>query len=212
MKNWRSLYQERGVVQKEPSAKVVEAIDFFRTAKLRRVLDLGCGTGRHAAVLQMNGFQVYGCDSSASALGIAKRRLPRAHFQQCDMGLLPYRDECVDGVICHAVIQHGTVATIKKTITEIHRILRRGAILFLTVVSTDHPEYLTGQEIEPGTKINIEAIDGDMPHHYFTESEMRDFFRDFVILRLEHYTAPSEKNPSRMAATWALYASRERGF
>lgn len=212
MKNWGSLYQERGVVQKEPSAKVVEAIEFFRTAKLRRILDLGCGTGRHAALLQRNGFQVYGCDSSASALGIAKGMLPQVHFQQCDMGLLPYRDECLDGVICHAVIQHGTVATIKKTITEIHRVLRRGAVLFLTVISTDHPEYLTGQEIEPGTKINIDAIDGDMPHHYFTESEMRDFFRDFVILKLEHYRAPSEKNPSRIAATWALYASRERDF
>lgn len=80
------------------------------------------------------------------------------------------------------------------------------------MISTEHPEYLTGQELEPGTKINIDAIDGDMPHHYFTESEMRDFFRDFVIMDLEHYRAPSEKNPGGMAATWALYAIRERDF
>lgn len=51
-----------------------------------------------------------------------------------------------------------------------------------------------------------------MPHHYFRESEMRDFFRDFVILKLEHYRAPSEKNPGRKAATWAVHGSREHDF
>lgn len=210
MKNWGSLYEERGVVQREPSPKVVEAVTFFRTAKTKTILDLGCGTGRHADLLQRNGFQVYGCDSSASALGIARETLPQVQFQQCDMGLLPYHDQCFDGIICHAVIQHGTVATIKKTIAEIHRILNKGGVLFLTVISTEHPEHLTGQEIEPGTKINIDAIDGDMPHHYFTESEVRDFFEDFAIMKLEHYRAPSEKIPGRLAATWALYAQRER--
>jgi ubiquinone/menaquinone biosynthesis C-methylase UbiE len=208
MKNWESLYEEQGVVQKEPSPRVVEAVTFFQTAEARRILDLGCGTGRHSTLLQRNGFEVYGCDSSATALGIAREILPQAQFQQCDMGSLPYRDGCLDGIVCHAVIQHGTVNTIKKTIAEIHRVLKSGGVLFLTVISTDHLEYLTGQEIEPGTKINIDAIDGDMLHHYFTEPEMRDFFNAFNILKLEHYRAPSEKNPSRMAATWALYATR----
>jgi SAM-dependent methyltransferase len=210
MKNWGSLYQERGVVQREPSAKVVEAVAFFQTAETKTILDLGCGTGRHAALLQNKGFQVYGCDSSASALGIARENLPQVQFQQCDMGLLPYRDQRFDGIVCHAVIQHGTVATTRKTIAEIHRVLRIGGLLFLTVISTEHPEYLTGQEIEPGTKMHIDAIDGDMPHHYFTESEVRDFFGDFHIVKLKHYRAPSEKTPGRLAATWALYAQRDR--
>lgn len=209
MRDWGSLYREQGIVQKEPSAKVVEAVNFFCKADLQRVLDLGCGTGRHTDLLYRSGLTVYGCDSSADALRIARATLPQVQFQQCDIGLLPYRDECFDGIICHAVIQHGTIAAIGKTAGEIHRVLKRGALLFLTVISTDHPEYLTGQEIEPGTKINIDAIDGGMPHHYFTEPEIRDFFRDFVIINLEHYTAHSEKNPERMAATWALYASRE---
>jgi ubiquinone/menaquinone biosynthesis C-methylase UbiE len=208
MKNWGSLYQERGVVQREPSAKVVEAVSFFRPSKTKTILDLGCGTGRHTALFQKNGFKVYGCDSSASALSMARAMLPQADFQQCDMGLLPYHDQCFDGIVCHAVIQHGTVATIQKTIAEIHRVLKCGGALFLTVISTEHPEYLTGQEIEPGTKMNIDAIDGDMPHHYFTESEMKDLFGDFAIEKLEHYRAPSEKSPGRLAATWALCARR----
>ena len=211
MRNWDTLYKERGVVQKEPSPRASEAVKFFRMSRASRILDLGCGTGRHATYLLKNGFEVYGCDSSTVALRIAKEFLPEVEFQRCDTGSLPYQDECADGIFCHAVIQHGTLATIRKAIQEIHRVLRTGGALFLTVTSTEHPEYLTGQEIERGTKINIDAIDGDMPHHYFTEQEILDFFGCFVMVKLEHYKAPSEKTPGRIAAMWAICARRRSG-
>jgi len=211
MKDWDSLYRERGVVQKEPSPKASDAVSFFRTTNVTRILDLGCGTGRHTAYLTQNGFEVLGCDSSAAALHVARGIVPQVEFQVCDVGSLPYGDRRFDGIFCHAVIQHGTLATIKEAITEIHRLLRRGGALFLTVPSTQHPEYQTGREIEPRTKIDIDTIDGDMPHHYFTEQEMRDLFWRFVVVKLEHYRAPSEKSPDRIAATWALYATRRDG-
>lgn len=208
MKDWDSLYQERGTVQREPSPKAGDAVDFLRKAQADRLLDLGCGTGRHAIYLAQNGFELLGCDSSEAALRIARGVLPEVEFQVCDVGSLPYRNQSIDGIFCHAVIQHGTLATIKRAIAEIHRVLRRGGALFLTVTSTEHPESLTGHEIEPGTKMHIDAIDGDMPHHYFTEPEMRELFGRFFIVKLEHYRAPSEKSPGRIAATWAIYANR----
>jgi ubiquinone/menaquinone biosynthesis C-methylase UbiE len=208
MRDWDSLYREKGVVQKEPSPKAADAVSFLRSTGTSRVLDLGCGTGRHTAYFARNGFEVLGCDSSEAALHIARGVLPEVEFQVCDVGWLPYRDGSVDGIFCHAVIQHGTLAAIRKTIAEMHRVLRRDGALFLTVTSTEHPEYLTGHEIEPGTKLHIDAIDGDMPHHYFTEPEMRDLFWRFVVIKLEHYRAPSEKSPGRIAATWAIYATR----
>lgn len=208
MKDWDSLYQERGVVQTGLSPKARDAVDFLREAKAERVLDLGCGTGRHTAYLVQNGFELIGCDSSEAALRIVREVLPEVELLVCDAGSPPYRNQSFDGIFCHAVIQHGTLAAIRKTIAEMHRVLRGGGALFLTVTSTEHPEYQTGHEIEPGTKLHIDAIDGDMPHHYFTEQEMRQLFGRFVIAKLEHYRAPSEKSPGRIAATWALYAKR----
>ena len=197
-----------GAVQKELSPKADDGASFLRAAGAERILDLGCGTGRHSAYLAQNGFRVLGCDSSEAGLRIARGVLPEAQFQVCDMGLLPYRDQSIDGIFSHAVIQHGTVATIKKTIAEIHRVLRDRGAVFLTVPSTEHPESMTGREIEPGTRMGIDAIDGDMPHHYFTEQELRGLFGRFAIARMEHYTAPSEKNPARRAATWAVCCTR----
>jgi ubiquinone/menaquinone biosynthesis C-methylase UbiE len=210
MKDWDSLYQERGVVQKGLSPKAGDAVEFLQEAKADTILDLGCGTGRHTAYLVQNGFEVIGCDSSAAGLYIAKGALPEVEFQVCDVGSLPYKSRSIDSIFCHAVIQHGTLATIEKVIAEIHRVLKIGGALFLTVTSTEHPEYQTGHEIEPGTKMNIDAIDGDMPHHYFTEQEMRQLFGRFVIAKLEHYRAPSEKSQGRIAATWAIYATRRK--
>lgn len=208
MRDWDSLYQQRGAVQKELSPRAGCGASFLGAAAARRILDLGCGTGRHTAYLVQNGFEVLGCDSSEAALRIAGSAVPGIQLQVCDIGSLPYGDRSMDGIFCHAVIQHGTLSTIKLAISEIHRVLRRGGALFLTSTSTEHPEYQTGREIEPGTKMGIDAIDGDMPHHYFTEHEMRHLFGCFDIARLEHYRAPSEKSPGRVSATWAIYCTR----
>jgi len=208
VRDWESLYRDRGVVQKEPSPRVVEAAALFRQEGLVRVLDLGCGTGRHTALLCDSRFQVHGCDASVDALILAKGRLPGVRFAACDMTCLPYRDGCFDGLLSYAVIQHGLLETIRHAVAEILRVVRPGGIAFVTVTSTEHPESLTGEEIEPNTRINIDAIDGDMPHHYFTDEEMRQVFGAFDILGLQHYRGPSEKDPTHESASWAIYARR----
>jgi len=208
MNDWDSLYKEKGIVQKEPSIKVIEAADFFKKERLERILDLGCGTGRHTLYLLKQGFQVYGCDSSESALKISREILKEIEFKQCDMTSLSYKDSFFDGVLCDFVIEHGKIAKIKKTISEIYRVLRKGGVLFLRVPSTKHPEYLTGKEIEPNTKINIDSIDGDMPHHYFAEEEMREFFKRYEIIKLKDFEGVSENFPSKKSAFWEIYARR----
>ena len=208
MKDWNSLYKERGIIQKKTSGKVIEAVNYFKQEDLKRVLDLGCGTGRHTAYLLKEGFQVYGCDSSAAALEIAKRISPEVKFEKCVMTSLPYEDGSFDGIICNNVIQHGKIADIKRAISEIHRILRKGGILFLVAISTKHPKYLTGIEIEPNTKVGTDSIDGYTPHHFFTGKEMRELFKDFEIIKLEHFEALSELDQDRRMAAWKMYARR----
>ena len=209
MNDWNSIYEERGILQKEVSETVIEAVNFFKQELVRTVLDLGCGTGRHIAYLLEEGFQIYGCDSSGAALEIAMEALPAVNFETCNMTALPYEDGFFDAVICNHVIQHGTIAEIKVAISEIHRILRKGGILFLVAISTNHPKYLTGTEIEPNTRINTDSVDGDLPHHFFTEEELRALFsKPFKIVKSVHFEAPSELDPNKEMAAWKMYARR----
>jgi len=208
MASWEALYKEKGIVQKEPSRFVKEAVGFFKRQNLKKVLDLGCGTGRHTIFLSKKGFEVYGCDASESALKIAKGIIKNAKFEKCDMTSLPYEDNYFDGVLCHFVIQHGKIEQIKKAISEIYRVLKKKGILYLSVPSIKHPEYLTGEEIEPGTKINIDAIDSDVPHHYFTYNELKNLFDKFNIVELKHTEFQSERDSNKKAAAYLLYAQK----
>ena len=209
MNDWNSIYEERGILQKEPSETVIEAVNFFKHERVRTVLDLGCGTGRHTAYLLEEGFQIYGGDSSEAALELAMATLPAVNFETCNMTSLPYEAGFFDAVICNHVIQHGTRAEIKVAISEIGRILRKGGLLFLVAISTKHPKYLTGTEIEPNTRINTDSVDGDLPHHFFTEKELRALFsKQFKIVKAVHFEAPSELDANKETAAWKMYARR----
>jgi SAM-dependent methyltransferase len=50
----------------------------------RTVLDLGCGTGRHAGLLQNLGYDICGVDMSAAMLAEARRTQPAITFHQGD--------------------------------------------------------------------------------------------------------------------------------
>jgi SAM-dependent methyltransferase len=51
----------------------------------KTVLDLGCGTGRHAALLAQRGYQVAGVDLSEEMLNVARKGAPKLDFTQGDV-------------------------------------------------------------------------------------------------------------------------------
>lgn len=65
-----------------------------------RVLDVGCGPGRHVHELAQRGMVVHGIDISERFIEIARREAPSgATFQRCDARALAFTDE-FDAVIC----------------------------------------------------------------------------------------------------------------
>ena len=69
-----------------------------------RVLDVACGTGRHAAELAKLGYQVVGVDLSWHMLLAARRRVSTeglaVPFSTQDMRSLAFKDAAFDGVVC----------------------------------------------------------------------------------------------------------------
>src|SRR4051812_6994111 len=65
-----------------------------------RVLDVGCGPGRHAHELARRGIVVHGIDISSTFVGLASADAPEgATFQRLDARALPFDAE-FDAVIC----------------------------------------------------------------------------------------------------------------
>lgn len=122
----------------------LETIDF---ARLRlepgdRVLDLGCGEGRHAITAYLDQtVTVVGLDLSNKDLHTARARYAEFHdpndcarrvdFLRASGLQLPFTNESFDKVICAEVLEH--IEDYEAVLSEIHRVLKPGGKLAVSV-------------------------------------------------------------------------------
>jgi len=103
-----------------------------RAGERPRVLDLGCGDGRVSGLLDRDGAEVVGVDSSKVALERARAANPRIEFQQPRPdGDLPFPDGSFDVVVSINVLEH--VVDIQRLMSEARRVLRAGGLIGVTV-------------------------------------------------------------------------------
>src|SRR5438093_10529475 len=71
----------------------------------RRVLDVGCGTGRLAAALAARGARVWGVDASPEMLAVARERVPRGvGLKLGSAEALPFADGWFERAVLRVVV------------------------------------------------------------------------------------------------------------
>ncbi len=194
MPEWDDIFAERGRFFTEPHADIERVVRVFRNHDVERVLDLGCGTGRHLVYLAKSKFEVHGFDVSPKALSLARDWLEEecltAHLLRHRMeDPFPFEDDFFDAVISTQVIHHNRIDGIRFTVSEIERVLRRDGVLFVTfprlsqVPDSGSMDWKL-EPIEPGTYIPRSGPEAGILHHYFTVEEVHEVFRGFKILDL----------------------------
>lgn len=143
-----------------------------------RVLDAGCGPGRHAIALARRGIEVVGVDVSPEFLATARRAaagLP-AEFFECDVRALAF-DREFDAVVCLCQGGFGLLGgrdDERDVIERFARALRPGGRLALTAFSS----YFVVRHLEPG-----ETFDADrgVNHETATVRDNAGNERDFDL-------------------------------
>lgn len=228
---WQEIWcdQEKHEGWKRPEEEIVEILPLLQQRGVRRALDLGCGIGRHAIWLALQGFKAFGID--ASATGIAQADASAEQMGVCvrfnigSMLDLPFDDNSFDYVVAWHVIFHGDRDSTSRAIGEVARVLRPDGLFQFSLLSSRHFAYGRGREISRDTFVLTEAErdlaceagpgmtivgkedffrDRQHPHFYSDERTVVDLLEGrFRLLALKHV----EHRPR--SYHWSVLAERQ---
>ncbi|HUS60381.1 MAG TPA: class I SAM-dependent methyltransferase [Nevskiaceae bacterium] len=72
----------------------------YKSGKILKILDLGCGTGRHSCFLAKVGYKVTGIDLAGDMLKIARNKCPKVEFKEMDFTNPKFPKNFFDASIC----------------------------------------------------------------------------------------------------------------
>jgi len=201
MTGWEKLWRDPEMVKLwdgfPPLPQVVEMEDRLEAEGGGRVLDIGCGLGRHTVYLAARGFEVTATDNAPTAIAACKENLAKADLQAnlilAEMTDFPFPDGHFRGIVASHVIHHCYRADLERIIDSIaHKLAPRGYLVW-AMPSTRHCHCGKGTEVEPGTWVDPNHQEGPLPHHYCTEAEVRELLHGYDILSMvEQETRVSE--------------------
>lgn len=210
-RKWEDLHTKPQFQLQYPNETVVRFMKGnFKSGDQSRVLDLGCGAGRHIVYLAKEGYQATGIDFSGPGLEFVKKRLDElslsAQLIKTNITTIPFENESFDGVISFAVIYYFLPEDIDTIIHEIYRVLKPNGKAFIVLRSTNDKRYGRGQLIRDNTYLMTSDFSNEeqMMIHFFTEDEIRirfSMFSNISIGKLEEGYASLESYDSDFLVT-----------
>lgn len=168
-------------------------------AEKPKVLDLGCGIGRHVIFSHAMNADAYGIDLSDSAIKFAIDwaknegvNNPETKIVQCDITKMPFENNFFDSVVSHGVLDSMSEVNSRNAIIETHRVLKPGGYFYCDLVSGDdsaHNSNFYGEEI-----VKSEHEKGTI-QLYFNVTLINDFFSKYfyiselILIRRNNITA-----------------------
>lgn len=159
---YETIAESYAASRREPWPPVLSFIATLKPAS--RILDVGCGHGRHLAPLADTGHRATGLDFSRGLLSIGRREVQasgrRAAWVVGDAVALPFRDEAFDACLAVAVLHHlPTRADRLAVVCEIRRVLVPGGAAFLSVWDLEGSRFRT---VRARVRQRPEAVRGDV--------------------------------------------------
>lgn len=190
-KRWDEVYSQKFMTMWYPNEDIIRFCSRLIQKKLthdryevrrpvERVLDLGCGNGRHAMYFARQGVKASGIDLSPQAIEWAKdwarREQLDVDFRVGDITELPYTDATFDVVVSHGVLDHVPSETAERAAREVRRVLKPKGLFYCDLRSNEDYEYGIGKEVARNTFELAEGYEKGLVQHFFAEDEIVALF------------------------------------
>jgi cyclopropane fatty-acyl-phospholipid synthase-like methyltransferase len=129
-----------------------------RLSEGSRVLDLGCGAGVPISKLLAQRHDVTGIDISGRQIELTRRLVPAARFHRGDFTQLSFPDEFFDAICSFYAIIHVPREEHPMLFNRLHRILRPGGLLLLTLGTDD---WVSTEENYSGVEMSWSHYDAE---------------------------------------------------
>lgn len=127
---WAETYDQNQNRTRDLAAEALRQVHLDLAG--RKVIEVGCGTGRNTAWLAERAAEIIGLDFSEAMLAKARARLdhPHVRFVQHDVSTTwPFADAAADVVIAMLILEH--VEHLEKVFAEAARVLNPGGQFFI---------------------------------------------------------------------------------
>jgi SAM-dependent methyltransferase len=128
-----------------------EYVDAQNWPSTPRVLDLGCGIGRHVKFLHSYGLDVWGIDLSSVAIDNARNLFAQDGLQllneklvQGSITSMPFEDNFFDFIVSHGVLDSMPFNLAQEAMEETARCLKPGGMFYLDLISGDDSRHYPG--------------------------------------------------------------------
>ena len=184
----------------------MQTIDFkyLRLSQGDRVLDVGCGEGRHCITAYLAAdISVMGVDLNEQDLTIARQRFKPFEdktnhnksltFQRANALALPFSDHSFDKVICSEVLEH--ITDYLAVLAEINRVLKPDGLLVVSVPRA-WPEEICWQLSKPYRQVKGGHI------RIFNATQLQHDVEDFGWQRYARHWAHALHSPFWWLKCW----------
>lgn len=176
----------------EPAPEIYPLLTRWRKSGFKNLLDLGCGVGRHSILFADNGFEVDAFDLGKEGINklniLAKEKNLPVKTSVGDMLSLPYEDSKFDCLMAYHVIYHSDDNGIRKVVSEIKRVLKKGGEAYITFNSqnSDSCKDTDNKRLTQNTIVKEKGHEAGIPHFYSTRGDVERLLKDFEILEFSY--------------------------
>lgn len=214
--NWDLYWGDEKKLEywQKPARSIIELIVKCDPNIQKKILDLGCGIGRHAIAFAQNGFDVTAVDSSKQALK-ELNKLKEKHGLNITTIIGNYlkpifNKKSFDIIISYNVIYHGCREDFKNAVELCERYLKPKGILFFTCPSRNDGKYGNGDKVAPNTYKSLNSVHPGDIHYFSNKKDIFDVTGDLKLINLKKNEYFWDNNGEKqLSSYWEVLLKKE---